>query len=247
MYAIDVPGTGLPEDSDGVAADAVQLSSGELAARRIRHLIFDGALPPGSRIPQDEIAESFGISRIPLREALIALEREGWVVLKLHRGAFVNALDRASLLDHYDMLGEVYAFAAVMAMRRTTDLDDLVAELRSIGDGIDANGTPEATGRSLRRFHIRLIRAAESSRIEVLLRAIPSLIPGDIFSLLPGVIDIERAAIAKVVDGVATRDEQVVRDEYRNMMHAVGQEVAVLFQQRELFGGDEALAADGIS
>ncbi len=57
-------------------------SSGDEAARFIRRAIFDGTLRPGARVPQDQVAEALGISRIPVREALIALEREGWVTIE---------------------------------------------------------------------------------------------------------------------------------------------------------------------
>jgi len=50
--------------------------------------MFDGTLGPGEKIPQDDVAGVLGISRIPVREALIALEREGRVTIELHRGAF---------------------------------------------------------------------------------------------------------------------------------------------------------------
>src|SRR5580698_595335 len=111
-------GSSLPSPEGLHDGGLARLSSGEQAAWRIRELIFDGQLPRHSRIPQDEIADSLGISRIPLREALIALEREGWVTLELHRGAFVNAFDETTLLDHYEMLGIVYGFAARRAIAR---------------------------------------------------------------------------------------------------------------------------------
>ncbi|HET6663353.1 MAG TPA: GntR family transcriptional regulator, partial [Acidimicrobiales bacterium] len=53
----------------------VRMSSGDQAALYIRRLMFDGDLRPGTRVPQDEIAQALGVSRIPVREALIALER----------------------------------------------------------------------------------------------------------------------------------------------------------------------------
>src|SRR5580693_9100782 len=111
-----VPGSSLPSPEESPYTVLTRLSSGERAALRIRELIFDGQLPRHTRIPQDEIAESMGISRIPLREALIALEREGWVTLELHRGAFVNAFDEVTLRDHYEMIGLVYGFAARRAL-----------------------------------------------------------------------------------------------------------------------------------
>src|SRR2546430_1445966 len=93
-------------------------SSGDEAALLIRRMIFDGALRPGERVPQDDVAAMLGISRIPVREALIALEREGWVTIEMHRGAFVNALDARSVRDHYELFGLVSGFAAPLAMAR---------------------------------------------------------------------------------------------------------------------------------
>ena len=54
-------------------------SSGDLVAVHIRSLIFNGELRQGDRMRQDEIAQRLGVSRIPVREAIIALDREGWL------------------------------------------------------------------------------------------------------------------------------------------------------------------------
>src|SRR5438094_8098082 len=93
-------------------------SSGEDAATLIRRMIFDGELRPGERVPQDDVAAALGISRIPVREALIALEREGWVTIELHRGAFINALDEGTVRDNYELFGVTYGFAARRAVER---------------------------------------------------------------------------------------------------------------------------------
>ena len=63
------------------------------------------------RVPQDAIAQDLGVSRIPVREALIVLEREGWVTNEMHRGAFINALDEPTVHDHYELFGLIYGFA----------------------------------------------------------------------------------------------------------------------------------------
>src|SRR5207248_11628760 len=93
-------------------------SSGDEAALLIRRMIFDGELHPGERVPQDDVAAMLGISRIPVGEALIALEREGWVTIEMHRGAFVNALDARSVRDHYELVGVVYGLGARLAIAR---------------------------------------------------------------------------------------------------------------------------------
>src|SRR5438309_4938898 len=94
-------------------------SSGDEAALLIRRMIFDGELRPGERVPQDDVAAMLGISRIPVREALIALEREGWVTIEMHRGAFVNSLDAPAVRDNYELFGIVYGFAARRAIERS--------------------------------------------------------------------------------------------------------------------------------
>src|SRR5271166_4941796 len=99
----------------------VRTSSAEHIALHIRSLIFEGELLPGTRVPQDAIAEDLGVSRIPIREALIALEREGWVTIEMHRGAFINALDKQSIRDHYELLGLIYGFAAKRALARADE------------------------------------------------------------------------------------------------------------------------------
>src|SRR5258708_26744630 len=69
-------------------------------------------------MPQDAIARTLGVSRIPVREAMIALEREGWVTSIAHRGVFVNAIDESAVHDHYELYGLLYGFAARRATER---------------------------------------------------------------------------------------------------------------------------------
>ena len=93
-------------------------SSGDLVAIHVRTLIFNGELRQGDRVHQDDIARQLGVSRIPVREAIIALDREGWLTITPHRGAFVHGLDEDSLRDHYELLGLVYGLAARRAVSR---------------------------------------------------------------------------------------------------------------------------------
>jgi DNA-binding GntR family transcriptional regulator len=118
-------------------------SSGSQVSEYIRQLIFEGVLRPGDRVPQDAIAEALSVSRIPVREGLIALEREGWVTIELNRGAFVNALDADAVRDSYELLGLVYGFATRRAFvrageRLVDDLTEIERALRAATDDPDA-------------------------------------------------------------------------------------------------------------
>src|SRR6202453_2619618 len=113
-------------------AKLVRTPSGEHIASHVRSLIFEGELRPGMRVPQDAIAQDLGVSRIPVREALIVLEREGWVTNEMHRGAFINALDEPTVHDHYELFGLIYGFAADRALSRgATDLPQRLAEIQT--------------------------------------------------------------------------------------------------------------------
>ena len=156
-------------------------SSGEQVALHIRRLIFDGVLKPGARVPQDEVAHSLGLSRIPVREALIALEREGWVTIEMHRGAFVSPLDEQAVRDHYALFGLVYGFAVERAVQRSGP--ELSDELRAILRSLKATDDPAEVWRLTVRFHGEVVERAASPRIKVVLRAMPGMIPGNFFAL----------------------------------------------------------------
>jgi DNA-binding GntR family transcriptional regulator len=215
----------------------VRRSSGEQAAIYIRRLIFDGHLRPGTRVPQEQIARTLGISRIPIREALIALEREGWVTIELHRGAFVNALDARAVSDTYDLFGLVYGFAVRRAIERGNGAvgDRLAALERTIASTDDA----DEIGRAVIEFHATIVDAAHSPRVKVVLRAMSGMIPGNFFALVPGAVESERKGLAAVVRAVARGDADKAADGYARMMRRQGELVVELFEERGLFGGEE--------
>lgn len=214
--------------------DPVRRSSGEHAAVYVRRLIFDGRLRPGERIPQELIAQALGVSRIPVREALIALEREGWVTIEMHRGAFVNALDEQAARDTYELFGLVYGFAVRRAIGRgstqlAAQVDDLARRLMRTED-------PHEIHRLTIAFHASIVDAAASPRIKVVLRAMSGLLPGNFFELVPGAIDIERKGLAAIAKAVGGRDADKASGGYERMMRRQGELVVKLFADRGLFG-----------
>src|SRR5665213_3756723 len=169
-------GTRQGRSSGGRAAKIVRTPSGEHIAAHIRSLIFEGELRPGMRVPQDAIAQDLGVSRIPVREALIVLEREGWVTIEMHRGAFINALDEQSVHDHYELFGLLYGFAARRALARATP--GLADRLSDIQSQFLAASEPDELRRLSMAFNGTIVEAAASPRINVPLRAMSALVPG---------------------------------------------------------------------
>jgi DNA-binding GntR family transcriptional regulator len=69
----------------------------------LREQILSNAYPAGTQLRQDALAESFGVSRIPVREALIQLEAEGLVQMVPHKGAVVTQMSRDEVNDVFDL------------------------------------------------------------------------------------------------------------------------------------------------
>ncbi len=208
--------------------------SGEQAAIHIRQLIFNGELRPGTRLPQGEIASALGISRIPVREAIVALEREGWLTTKFHHGAFVNAFDEDTIRDHYDLFGLVYGLATRRAMRRQDP--ELVPGLAKIARLVADTDDPTEVERLAISFHSSIVDAAQSPRIRLVLRAMSALVPGPFFVLVPEAIAPEQKGLAAIVRAMKKGDEERAAKEYARTLSQQGEFVVELFRQRHLLG-----------
>ena len=219
----------------------IRRSSGEQAAMYIRRLIFDGVLREGDRVPQDAIAEQLGLSRVPVREALLSLEREGWVTIKPHRGAFIGALDESVVRDHYELYGHVYSFAARRAAQRRSP--ELLARLTDLQAQIAASDDANAAWRLNRGFHDTVVEMARSPRLQSVLRAMAGIVPGNFFALVPGSIEVEKRGTAAILSAIRQGDADAVAAEYVAMMSKQGDLVVELFRSKGIL----PVAADGTS
>ena len=90
-------------------------------AELLRQRIFNRELAPGSWIDELRLAEEYGISRTPLREALKVLATEGLVTMKVRRGAYVTEVNEKDLTDVYHLLSLLEADAAGVVATQATD------------------------------------------------------------------------------------------------------------------------------
>ena len=106
----------------------------EEVAELLRQRIFSRELAPGSWIDELKLAEEYGISRTPLREALKVLATEGLVTMKVRRGAYVTEVNEKDLLDVYHLLGLLESDAAgVVAAQATAEQIKGLQDLHKIG------------------------------------------------------------------------------------------------------------------
>lgn len=110
-------GGGLAERQ--VGARVVRTAT-ETATDLIRHAIMDGRLRPGQRLREVELAAEFGISRTPIREALLILQAEGSVEAAPNRGAWVRDIGLDEVLDYVEVVSVLHEHAAFRAASRIT-------------------------------------------------------------------------------------------------------------------------------
>lgn len=102
----------------------------EEVAERLRASIFSHELAPGSWIDEQTLADQFGISRTPMREALKVLAAEGLVLLKPRRGCYVTELSEADLDDVFPVMALLEGRAAFETAGKATAQD--IARLEKI-------------------------------------------------------------------------------------------------------------------
>lgn len=102
----------------------------ERVADELRTSILLGNLSPGDELKQDRLAEEFGVSRIPIREALLMLENDGLIIVKPNRRVVVAPLTGEDIADHYAVRALIEGEAAARAAaRKGMDLSGLTASM----------------------------------------------------------------------------------------------------------------------
>ncbi|MDV8071028.1 GntR family transcriptional regulator [Rhodococcus sp. IEGM 1366] len=197
----------------------------------IRKMIFANELRAGERVPQDEIASALRVSRVPVREAVIVLDREGWVTTEVHRGAFVNGLDANTIVDHYEFLGMLYGFAARMATERGVPGE--VVTLVELNTALQRAEDLDAVLATYNAMLRQLLRMARSRRMISMSRIlIMNLVTGNYFAEVPGVVDIHRGGMNLVTQAVEAGDGEAAEAGYRTMARAAAAKVVDLLVAR---------------
>jgi DNA-binding GntR family transcriptional regulator len=138
----------------------------ETVHRELKAVILDGAAPPGSPIPVDEVAARYTCSRIPVREALMSLVGEGLVEHRPRAGYTVAVITAAELQEFY-LVREVLEAAALAAAvtRADADADERAAAAQAAMVAAVEAGDSRGHHRESRRFHMSLIEAAGMPRL----------------------------------------------------------------------------------
>lgn len=94
-----------------------------VVVRKLRDAILDETFKPGDRLPEEQVGKMFNVSRSPVREVLLALEKEGTVVMEPYKGATVKALSPEEALDIAELRLSLITLAAKPAYRHFSPSD----------------------------------------------------------------------------------------------------------------------------
>ena len=182
-------------------------STAQDAYARLLADIRAGALQPGSRLTETELAARFGMSRTPVREAIRQLEAEGLVVHQPRVGATLRALDYAEVTELYEMRAVLEGTAARLAARAASDVE--LAELAAINEEMAAApGEPERLYHLNRQFHAALLDAAKNRFLVAAVGAIHKTM----LILGPSTMEEGERASKAVAEHAAVLDALVARD-----------------------------------
>jgi len=133
----------------------------EEVAELLRQRIFRRELEPGSWIDEVKLAQEYGISRTPLREALKVLAAEGLVTMKVRRGAYVTEVSERDLAEVYHLLALLESDAAAVVAERASDAQ--IKELQKLHRDLEAAAKDRDKFFALNeRFHMRLLELADN-------------------------------------------------------------------------------------
>ena len=176
------------------------------AANELRDRILTGRLRPGDRLDLEQLTAEFGISRTPVREALLELSFEGLVAITPRSGMAVVGITPEDAVDNFAILAALAGKGAEMATRRITSeelqaLRDVAATVHGDGDVVAAN----------QRFHRAINLAARSPRLLTYLRQAVRVVPGNYFELFPEQEERSRREHAALLDAMTRGDADAAR------------------------------------
>lgn len=154
-----------------MAADRTSLS--KVVSDQIRGQILEGRFRPGERLVEDRLSADLGVSRVPVREALLGLSIEGLVRLEPRRGATVAEITPQIVAELVEVRALLEGQNARLAARRHDP--EIVAQLRETlkrGNEAAETGTPDQLARLNGEFHERLAEASRNSVLSEIMRSL---------------------------------------------------------------------------
>lgn len=155
------------------AEEAKQSSPREAIAHAVREDILAGRLAPGGRLREADLAERFGVSRVPIREALSQLQSEGFVTLVRYRGATVSATSGAAALELLQVRRGLEVLAAQLAAERAGgEVAGELSRVVELGRSADLRQAHDELPPLTMRFHSLVAEASGNNQLQIMLNQV---------------------------------------------------------------------------
>jgi DNA-binding GntR family transcriptional regulator len=150
-----------------ISAADERVPAAERAYRSLKRLILDNELTAGAQLLEVEAAALLGVSRTPVREAMVRLEQEGMVELRPRHGMRVRPISAADMADIYEVLTALESAAAAAAARKGVTQEAIAPLQRAV---LDMEAALEADDRLTwseadERFHRGLVALSGNTRL----------------------------------------------------------------------------------
>lgn len=224
----------LRRRGDGSPPEARQPTAAEQAHARIKALILDNLLPPGSQCLEGELALRLGLSRTPVREAMVRLEQEGLIVITPRHGMRVSPIAATDMREIYDVLASLEPMAAELLARRPVPgsglrrLEDACAAMEGALAAQDRPGWATAD----EAFHLGLAELCGNRRLAgMVMQVWDQSHRARLFTLqqraLPARSTAEHRA---VLQAIAAGDAEGARELYRQHRRRSGEELIAIIE-----------------
>lgn len=202
------PGT-MTEAPTPLAKDARQ--GGHAIAARIRRAVALGEIVPGQRLLQRDVAEQYGVSITPVREAFMQLAAQGFIAIDLNRGAVVILRSPEEIRELYEVRKALETLATVKAAEHLTAQDYDVLE--QLCEQLSNAGTNEARIEANAAFHNRIHVASGMHYLVSLIDNLRELLSYYVNTLYRDLLGIHEAAEGhhRILDACRAQDEDAIR------------------------------------
>jgi DNA-binding GntR family transcriptional regulator len=155
-----------PLSNNTLDTPLVNNTKAEIAYQRIRNSILSGELAPNTKITISHVASKFGVSNIPVREAIKRLEAEGLVVITPYTGVYVAAFDEQLLEEVYPLRALLEGYAARLAtgLRTTDDINRFQEHIDAMDQAI-RSGDMAQMDRLNYNFHIDVYQVSGNQHL----------------------------------------------------------------------------------
>lgn len=189
----------------------------------IRESIFTQVYKPGERLIQDELASRFGVSRMPVREALRCLEREGLVAFLPHKGAQVIGFRREDIEELYYLRALLEGITVQKSINFLTKKDK--AELSALVEKMDQdieNNDMDSFIIHNHQFHILLQKGCNWKKIKLLTKEFIEGYPAHVPSLIPKTMFVSNEEHKQMLRALELKDPIMLRQLVENHIMRAG-------------------------